>query len=89
MCVKKLDPALLQCNKALKEMMKCATILCENVNRAHAATIIATNLQNGVPFHGHKPGDVGSIRQLPYRQLSAVYVRPDRTQTLLHMRKLL
>jgi len=46
-------------------------ILKENVNRGHAATIIATNIQNGVPFHGHKPEDVVCICQSPHRQLSA------------------
>jgi len=51
--------------------MKCSTIQRENVNRGHAATSIATNVQNGIPFHRHKPGDV-SIRQSPYRQLSAL-----------------
>jgi len=57
--------------KKLKEIMKCSTIQRENVNRGHAATIIATNVQKGIPFHGHKPGDV-SIRQSPHQQLSAV-----------------
>jgi len=42
--------------------MDCSTIQRENVNRGHTATIIATNVQNGIPFHGHKPGDVISIR---------------------------
>jgi len=43
-----------------------------NVNKGHAASIIATDVQNGVPFHGHQPGDVVSIRQSPHRQLFAV-----------------
>ena len=43
------------CNKILKEIMKCSTIQHENANRGHAANIIATKLQNGVPFHGHNP----------------------------------
>jgi len=30
--------------------MKCSTIQRENVNRGYSATIIATNVQNGVPF---------------------------------------
>jgi len=51
--------------------MKCLTIHREHVNRGYAATIIATNVQNGIPFHGPKPGDVVSIRQLPRRQLYA------------------
>jgi len=59
-------------NEILKEIIKCWTIQRENVNRGHAATFIATNVQNGVLFHGHKPGDVVSIRQSPHRQLSAV-----------------
>jgi len=42
--------------------MKCSAAQCESVNRGHAATTFATNVQNGVPFHGHKPGDVISIR---------------------------
>ena len=52
--------------------MKCSTIQRENVNRGHAATIIATNVQNVVPFHGHKPRDVVSIRQSPNQLLSVV-----------------
>jgi len=52
--------------------MKCSTIQCENVNRGHAAAIIATNVQNSMPFHGHKPRDVISICHLTHRQLSAV-----------------
>jgi len=52
--------------------VKCSTIHRENVNRRHAATIIATNVQNDVQFHGHKPGDAVSIRQSPQQQLSAV-----------------
>jgi len=54
------------CKEILKEFMK-------YVNRGHAATIKATNVQNGIPFHGHMPGDVVSIRQSPHRQLSAVH----------------
>jgi len=34
-------------------------------------TIIATNVQNGIPFHGDKPEDVSSICQSPHRQPSA------------------
>jgi len=56
----------------LKEIMKCSTIQHENVNKGHTASIIATYVQNGVPFHGHRPRNVVSIRQLPHRQLSAV-----------------
>jgi len=42
----------------------------------HSA-IIETNVQNGIPFHGHNPRDVVSIRQLPHRQLSVVcQIRP-------------
>jgi len=52
--------------------MKCSIIQRENVNRGHAATIIATNIHNGFPFHGHKPGDVVSIRLSPHRQLFSV-----------------
>jgi len=48
--------------------MKCSTFQRKN-NRGHAATIIATNVQNGVPFQ-HKPRDVVCIRQSPHRQLS-------------------
>ena len=59
------------CNKMLKEIMKCSTIQRGNVNRGHAATIIATNVQKGIQFHGHRPRYV-SIRQSPHRQLSAV-----------------
>jgi len=51
--------------------MKYSTIQRESVNRGHAATIIATDMQNGIPFHGHKPGDIGSIHQSPH-QLSVV-----------------
>jgi len=35
-------------------------------NGGHAATVIATNVQNGTPFHGHQPEDVVFIRQLPH-----------------------
>jgi len=52
--------------------MKYSNIQRENVKRGHAATIIATNVKNGIPCHGHQPRDVVSIRQLPHRQLSAV-----------------
>ena len=65
------------CNKILNEIMKCSIIQRENVNRGYAAIIIATNVQNGVPFHGHKPRDVVSIRQLP-QQLSAIGLRQTR-----------
>jgi len=58
-------------NKILKEIMECSMIQHKNVNRGYAATIIATNVQNCIPFDEHKPGDV-SIHQLPHRQLSAV-----------------
>ena len=51
--------------------MECSMIQHKNVNRGYAATIIATNVQNCIPFDEHKPGDV-SIHQLPHRQLSAV-----------------
>jgi len=65
--------------------MKRSTIQREKVNRGHAATINATNVQNGVPFHGHNSGDVVSIRQSPHRQLSAVRQTADCTQTVLHL----
>jgi len=58
--------------------MKCSTIQRENVNRGHAATIIATNVRNCVSFHGHKPRDVVSIHQSHHWQLSVV------CQTRLH-----
>jgi len=57
--------------------MKCSTIQRENINRGHAANIIATNVQNGIPFNGHKPWDV-SIRQSPHRQ-HTVCCTPDQT----------
>jgi len=64
--------------------MKWWTIQRENVNTGHAATIIAPNVQNGIPFYRHKPGDVVSICQSPHRQLSAV-CQTDCTQTLLQL----
>jgi len=45
--------------------MKYSAIQRENVNREHPAPIVRTNVQNGVPLHGHKPGYVVSIRQSP------------------------
>ena len=65
------------CKKIFKKIAKCSTIQRENDNRGYAATIIATNVQKGIPFQRHKPKDV-SIHQSPYRQLSAV------RQTRLH-----
>jgi len=64
--------------------MKCLTIQHENVNTGHAATTIATHVQNGIPFHGHKPGDVVSIS---HRLIDncLLYARPDCTQTLLQL----
>ena len=38
----------------------------ENANRGHAESIIIMTVQNDVPLHGHKPGDVVFIRQLPH-----------------------
>jgi len=52
-------------NKILKEITKCSTIQCENVNRGHAATFLVTNVQNGALFLGHKPRDVVCIQQSP------------------------
>jgi len=69
LCVKKPNPCVIV--MILKEIMKYLTIQRENVKRGHAATIIATNVQNGVPLHKHTPRDV-SIHQSPHRQLSAV-----------------
>jgi len=66
------------CNKITKEIMKCSTVQHEKVKAGHVATITAANVQNGLPFHGHKLGDVISIHQSPHRQLSAV------CQTRLH-----
>jgi len=44
------------CNKTFKkEITKCSTIQRENVNRGHAATIIATNVQNSIPFTDTSP----------------------------------
>jgi len=61
--------------------MKCLSIQHENVNRGHAATIIATNIQNSIPFHGP---DMSSpfISRLDNCLL---YTRQDRTQTLLQL----
>jgi len=60
------------CNNILKEITTFSTIQREQVNRGHAATIIVTPVQNGVPLHGQKPGDVISIRHSPHCQLFAV-----------------
>jgi len=68
--------------------MKCLTIQHENVNGGHATTIIATDVQNGIPFHGHKPRDVVSIRQSPHRQLSALrHTRPDSDTAVVGLSK--
>jgi len=75
LCARKTGP-LHHCNKILKEIMKCSTIQSENVNKGHVATTIATNVQNGIRFHEHKPGDVSICQSL--HQLSAV------CQTRLH-----
>jgi len=32
--------------------------------RGHVVSNITTDVQNGVPLHGHKPGDIVSIRQI-------------------------
>ena len=46
------------CNKIFFKIMKCWTIQHENVNRGHAATIIAINVQNDIPFHRHRHSSV-------------------------------
>ena len=84
--VQKTEP-LHYCNKILKETMKCSTIQRENVNRVHAAIIIATDVQKGIPFHGHKPRDVVSIRQSRHDNGNCLlYARQDALdQTLLQL----
>jgi len=52
--------------------MQHSTIQHENINKGHAATSIAKNAQNGVPFHEHKTRGVVSIHQPSHWQLSAV-----------------
>jgi len=64
--------------------MKCSTIQCENVNRGHAATIIATNVENGVPFHSHKPRDEISIVSR-FIDNCLLYTSLDHTQVLLQL----
>jgi len=38
----------------------------------HVASNITTRIQNGVLLHGHKPGNIVTIRKSTQRQLSAV-----------------
>jgi len=72
------------CNKILNEIKKCSTIQRENVNKGHAATIIATNIQNGVPFHGHKP-EILSPFNSRLIDNCLLYARPDHTQMMLQL----
>jgi len=72
--------------------MKYSTIQHENIDKGHAATIIATNVQNGVPFHGHKPGNV-SIRKsfkvvpvCPFGANSFVDLLAQNLQTYTHFK---
>jgi len=58
--------------------MKCSAIQHENVQRGHFASIIATNVQDGIALHRHKLRNVVFICQMPRRQLSAI------CQTRLH-----
>jgi len=62
--------------------MKCSTIQCENVNTEHAAIIIATNVQNGVLFHKHKP-EMSSPFVSHLIDNCLLYARQHCTQTLL------
>jgi len=57
--------------------MKYLAIQHENVKSRHVASIITTNVRNGVPFHGRKPRIIISIHQSPHQQLSTV--RPGRS----------
>jgi len=64
--------------------MKCSTIQHGNVNRGHAATIIVTSVQNGVPFtYTSSEMLTPFVNRLIDNRL--LYARPDRTQTLLQL----
>jgi len=43
------------CHKILQHTMKCSTIRHKHVERGYVASIITTNVQNGVALHKHKP----------------------------------
>ena len=64
--------------------MKCLSIQYENVNRGHAVTIIATNVQNGISSRIHKPGDIAAIVSR-FIDNCLLYARPDHTQMLLQL----
>jgi len=67
---------------------KCSTIQRENVNRGHAETSIATNVQNSIQFHGHKHRDVVSICQSPHQWLSVVHqTRPHSDAAVVGLSK--
>jgi len=63
--------------------MKCSTIQRENVNREHAATIIATNVQMASHSIDTSPGKSAFVSRLIDNCL--LYARPDRTQMLLQL----
>jgi len=61
-CSSKTRP-LRNCNRIPQEIMKCSAIQREDVQRGHVASIITTNVQNGVPLHELKPRNIVSIHQ--------------------------
>jgi len=67
-------------NRVPADVNSMAAIQPKNVERGHVASIITKNVRNVVPLHEHKP--TTSIRLSPRWQLSAVYARWDRTETL-------
>ena len=46
------------CSLSTSSCNKVSTTQREDVKRGHSATAIVTNVQNGIPFHRHKPGEV-------------------------------
>jgi len=73
------------CVEILKEIMNCSTIQLINVNRGHAATIIATNVQNGVPCFTDTSLEISFPFISRLIDNSLLYARPDCTQTLLQL----
>jgi len=55
--------------------MKCLAIQRENIKGGNVAFIITTNVQNGVPLHGHKPGDGIFIHKSPHQQTALCQTR--------------
>jgi len=61
--------------------MKGTAIKRENVNREHAASIITTNVQHGIPWLGHNPEISSPFVSLLINNC-LLYTRPENTQMM-------